>query len=130
MPENAVAGYQGPDYEEVQQFEAPPELRTVPVELVEPANVRQLPAVDAQIMTRVLNANSAIKLVSPNEFRGMITVVSDDVFYLARTKGEAEAEVGLIPGATVIELRAPVEYWAMGAVGAVNVTLILEEWTQ
>lgn len=129
MPENDVAGYQGPDYDEVRGFEAPPELSTVPVSIDEPVNIRELPAVDAQIVSRTVGTSTATKLVSANEFRGRCTLVADDDIYLAHTKGEAEAATGKIPAGTALELRAPVEYYAQAVTAQTTVTLILDSWT-
>lgn len=124
--ENEVQGDQGPELDDVQQFE--PDPGPVKVDVSGPVNARILPAVDGRSITKTLNATEAVKLISPNEFRGRVTLVADDDVYVARTKGEAEANVGKVPAGAVVPL-APAEWWAKGRLGAPLVSLFLETWT-
>lgn len=124
---NEVQGDQGPDLEDVQQFE--PDPGPVKVEVCGPVNARILPAVDGRTFSKTLSATEATKLVSANEFRGTITFVADGDVYLARTKGEADAEVGKIPAGSVVPL-APVEWWAKADAGTPIATLVLQTWAK
>lgn len=127
--EHDVAADQGPDFDEVRGFEEP-FINTVPVSIDEPVHVRQLPAVDTQIVGRTVTATTAMKLIQPNEFRGRATLLADAAIYLGRTKSEADAALGKIPADTPIQLRAPVEFWAKSVTGTAMVTLILEQWVR
>lgn len=128
-----VPGEQGPEVDELQQLETagPETYPPLCVTVDGPVNTRDLPAVDCQIISRTLVTGAgAVKLVGTNNQRSRITLVTDNDIYLARTKTEADANVGKIPAAAgAIPLRAPVEYWAKAAAAAdAVVTLILDEW--
>lgn len=128
---NEVAGDQGPDFEEIQQREPDAKYPPLCVTVEGPVSVRELPAVDAQIVSRTLDTAAATKLVSPNEFRGRVVLVADGDIYLGRTKAAAEANSGKVPYyAAPLELHAPVEYWAKAVTGTVIATLILESWAR